>query len=407
MIIALLTSSYPRFRGDHQGIFIWNLARKLVQQNHEVHVICPHIPDTQFQEKMDGITIHRFPYFYPYRLQRLTSESGMYSAIGHSLLASFQIPFLLLGQFICAVKVIQRNNISLIHSHWLVPSGLVAATIHFFGGMPHIATVHGSDLHVLKKKVILRWLCRFILWNSTVITVNSNYMKQQLLSLSPEYEKNILIIPMGTDADPLCPVTGFDVKKRFNAEQIILNVGRLINWKGTGFLIKAMPEVLNKYPHAKLLIAGSGPNMDSLIRETIALGIHDHVEFLGKVTQRDLVMYYRSADVFVLPSVIHDGMTEGLGTVLLEAMACGCPVIGSNVGGISDIIVDEENGFLVSEKNSAAIAEKIITLLSDNDLAARFRKAGYETIGLYFSWDTISNKFLETYEQAIIPIIRV
>ena len=401
MKIAILTSSFPRHLGDHQGNFVWHLARRQVRQDHEVHIICPHIPGAPFHETMNGIHVHRFPYFYPYRLQSLASETGMFSAMSQSLLALFQIPLLLIGEFWCTLKIVRINRIDLLHCHWLVPSGLVGALYSYLTGIPHITSVHGSDLHLLKKNSFLRQLCRFITRNSTIITANSNYMKRQLLAVSPGYGKNIPVIPMGIDQIFPGPALAQDQKKGHGGGHLILNVGRLIDLKGTSFLIGAMPAVLAKVPDARLLVAGAGPNRDALIRQSCTLGLQDHVEFLGMVPPAELISYYPSADVFVLPSINHDGMTEGLGVVLLEAMASGCPVIGSNVGGIPDIIEDGKNGFLVPERDSAALAEKIVTLLSDTARADRFRQAGYVTIRNRFSWDIISRNFLETYKEAL------
>jgi len=401
MKIALLTSSFPRYAGDYQGNFVWHLARRQVRQGHEVHIICPHIPGAPFHETMDGIDVHRFPYFYPYRLQRLASETGMYSAMSQSLLAFFQIPLFMMGEFWCTHKIVRRYKIDLVHSHWLVPSGLVGAVFQYLTGIPHITSVHGSDLHLLKKNILLCRLCRFITRNSTVITANSNYMKRQLFTVSPGYKKNIPVIPMGMDPIPPCPAPVKEHNKDPGAGHLILNAGRLIDLKGTSFLIGAMPAVLAKVPDARLLVAGAGPNRDALIQQSCTLGVQDHVEFPGMVPPAELRSYYSSADVFVLPSINHDGMTEGLGVVLLEAMACGCPVIGSNVGGIPDIIEDGKNGFLVPERDSTVLGEKIVTLLSDTALADRFRQEGYVTIRNCFSWDMITRKFLETYKEAL------
>jgi glycosyltransferase involved in cell wall biosynthesis len=132
------------------------------------------------------------------------------------------------------------------------------------------------------------------------------------------------------------------------------------------------------------------------------LKLEDCITFLGTVNNSTLIGYYHCADVFVLPSIQKLGNTEGLGVVLLEAMASGCPVIGTNVGGIPDIITDGDNGFLVPERDSAQLAEKIIRLLSDAKLRETFRKNGYARIDESFSWDRISDKFASVYQQILM-----
>ena len=101
------------------------------------------------------------------------------------------------------------------------------------------------------------------------------------------------------------------------------------------------------------------------------------------------------------PPSIKRGKTEALGVVLLEAMASGCPVIGSNVGGIPDIIVDGENGFLVPEQRSDILAEKIVQLLSDDKLKEKFRNNGFTRIQQSFTWDHIMNQFWRGYSKAL------
>ena len=104
---------------------------------------------------------------------------------------------------------------------------------------------------------------------------------------------------------------------------------------------------------------------------------------------------YHSADVFVLPSIRIDGFEEGLGVVLLEAMACGVPVIGSNTGGISSIIDDGYNGFLVTEKSPEDLAEKIGILLSDGSIREKFKANGRETVSTKYSWNVIIEQYAE------------
>jgi glycosyltransferase involved in cell wall biosynthesis len=162
-----------------------------------------------------------------------------------------------------------------------------------------------------------------------------------------------------------------------------------------------MPAVLERFPDTKLLIVGTGPEREALILDAQELGLRDRVELVGTVPTRDLPSYYLSADVFVLPSITLKGKTEGLGVVLLEAMASGCPVIGSNVGGIPDIITDGENGFLVPEQNPGAMADKIIQIFSDANLREKFRENAYERIGESFTWDKIGKCFSEVYSETL------
>ena len=122
------------------------------------------------------------------------------------------------------------------------------------------------------------------------------------------------------------------------------------------------------------------------------------MEIVKNVSDEKLLMMYNSADLFVLPSIVDSqGNTEGLGVVLLEAMACGVPVIGSDVGGISDIIKNEETGWVVREKDSMALSSVIINSIEKKSLKARLAVNGYEMINDKFSWLIIAKNYLDVY----------
>jgi len=222
-------------------------------------------------------------------------------------------------------------------------------------------------------------------------------MKKQLEEVAPGTTLKIHTIPMGVDLSSFkAPVTMQKIQKSSDGKTI-LTVGRLIDWKGTDYLIEALPEVLSRIPEARLMIIGRGPMEGSLRQKVKDLRLEEHVEFLGTVSDDDLRDYYRSADVFVLPSINLNGRTEGLGVVVLEAMASGCPVIGSNVGGIPDIITDGENGILVPERDPHILAREIIHLLSDKERCQSLKSHGYERVREQFSWTRISDSFLSVY----------
>jgi glycosyltransferase involved in cell wall biosynthesis len=132
------------------------------------------------------------------------------------------------------------------------------------------------------------------------------------------------------------------------------------------------------------------------------LALQEHVIFIDEVPQEELVAFYSMADIFVLPSIVNEnGETEGLGVVLLEAMACGLPVIASNVGGIPDIIRDGETGLLVRQKDARSLSDQIIRLLSDDNLRKEVLINGQNLIKAEFSWEIVTDKFIEIYREVL------
>jgi glycosyltransferase involved in cell wall biosynthesis len=393
MKIAILTSSFPRHRGDYQGNFIYYQASGQVEQGNEVHVICPHIPGAPFNEIIDGIMVHRFPYFYPFRFQRLSSDTGMYSALRQSLLAVLQLPGFLIIDWCYASIVIHRNRIDLVHSHWIVPSGLVGSAVAFIWRKPHIITSHVLDANLFGKFRFFIPLLSLIAASADLITTNSSYTKKQIEALIP-LPCPCRVIPMGIYLPE--HVHGLSEDRGHT----ILYVGRLIEWKGVDTLIRSMIPVVKAMPDSRLIIVGEGPNRDSLERLVQDIGLPDSVQLYGRASDDDLKKLYDSAAVFVLPSRHFQGMVmEGLGVVLLEAMSHGVPVIGSNVGGIPDIIIDGETGYLVPEQNSDILAEKIVQILTNTDLQEKFRRNGLIRVRDSFSWESVSKKFSEVYKQ--------
>jgi len=401
MKVLVITSSFPRHKNSHEARFILELIQWLSRIGHSPLVLAPHYPGGKIRESWDLVRIQRFVYFFPLRFERLAYGPGLLFNIKHDFFAFMGIIPFLASEFLSSMIILFREPVNHIHTHWIIPQGFIGAVFRRVWKVPHVATVHGSDLNILTHHKILTSFARFIIRNSDIITVNSKYMRRELEYLAPDCSAKIRVIPMGIDPAKFQKSIIIDMKQKHKTSHIVLSVGRLIDWKGTIYLINAMPDVIRKYPDTQLLIAGSGPEHDSLSQRVRELGLENNVTFLGIISNEELSSYYHSADVFVLPSINKDGKTEALGVVLLEAMASGCPVIGSNVGGIPDIIVDGESGFLVPEQNPHVLAERIVQLLSDDDLQEQFRQNGLKRVREKFSWDKISKDFAEVYDLVL------
>ncbi|SCL75219.1 GDP-mannose-dependent alpha-(1-6)-phosphatidylinositol monomannoside mannosyltransferase [Methanoculleus chikugoensis] len=398
--VLMVTSSFPRHEGDYFGQFILELAKSLKPNGIEPVVLCPHFPGAARKEVMSGVKVYRFPYFYPYSLQRIAVEGGMFQNIRKSLLAKLQLPLFLAMELVYTIRVVRREKIDLIHTHWIVPQGLIGALSGRLLHRPHILSVHGTDVNIAAKNRVLGWVTRIVTRNSGKILTNSTYTRELFVSIDPSAESKIEVIPMGVDVELFQnPLNGNPKEK--SGDPYILYIGRLIDWKGLEYLIDAFAIVSRRIPGAKLIIGGEGPEEEQLKQQVKDLGLNDSVRFVGLIKSSDLSRYYHEAAVFVLPSIQAEGQTEGLGVVLLEAMACGTPVVGSNVGGIPDIIQDEWNGYLVQERSPSELAERIIALLENQTVREQFKENGLQTIYEHFSWRQISTKFTQTYVQLV------
>jgi glycosyltransferase involved in cell wall biosynthesis len=397
--VCILTTSFPRFKGDTAGIFIYHFCRWLVKKGVNVEVIVPHDHGCPFTEKWGAIGIHRFPYFYPYQLQRLCYGSGIVKNIKTSLPVILQLPFLLISEFFYSLVFFQNSNPDIIHAHWTLPQGLVGILAKKILKIPCVTSIHGSDIFGLSS-ALFKAFNTIVIRNSDVCTANSKATAGIARKLGRN--DNIKILPMGVDTDNFQKTHDIDsLKRKYKIKgPAILFVGRLIDWKGTAYLIEAMPEILLRFPTAKALIIGSGPLKENLLSLADSLALQEHVIFIGEVSHQELVPFYSMADIFVLPSIVNEKReTEGLGVVLLEAIACGLPVIGSDVGGIPDIIRNNETGLLCKQKDAQDLSTKIVRLLENRSLQEKFVNNGLQLVKQNFSWEVVADRFIEVYQN--------
>lgn len=401
--VLVLTTTFPRWKNDSTPPFVFELERRLTN-DFDIFVLAPHHPKAKFKQTMGDIKIYRFPYFFPLKWQRLCYEGGILPNIESSFFAKIQVPFFIFSELFWAYKIVKKERPQLIHAHWTVPQGLIAVMIKKFFKIPVLVTAHAGD--VFTKNELIKGLNYLVVKNADFITVNSRATKEALLG----FNKNpplMAIIPMGVDTDKFRPIQKEKIKRLKNKmdlrdKKIILFVGRLAEKKGVSYLIKAMPGVLKEIPNAHLVIIGSGSEEKRLKGLTKKLGLEEKISFLGKIPNEELPQYYNLSDVFVAPSIqAKKGDTEGLGVVLLEAIACGTPVIGTNIGGISDIIKNNQTGLLVEQKNSEQLGEAVIKLLENKKIRKQLIKNAQKHIKDIFSWEVVSEKFKKIYKDLI------
>jgi len=167
----------------------------------------------------------------------------------------------------------------------------------------------------------------------------------------------------------------------------------LVSWKGIDGVIRAIGKIRTEFPGIQLMVVGDGPERRQL--EDLAAECNSPVQFLGYKSQQNLYHIMRAADVFVLFSTY-----EGMPHSVLEAMACGTPVVASSVGGTVEVIIDQTNGLLVPAGNETALAETLGQLLSQPSLARKI-SVGADNDLQRFSWDSLVEKTEDALLEAI------
>jgi glycogen(starch) synthase len=284
----------------------------------------------------------------------------------------------------------------LVHVHLgedlaILPVGMAAARLH---RLPLVLTVHMSLLHTLVitdfRSAILKAfggpIERWGELSADAVLVITPRLARILLSEGVE-EDRVHVVPPGVN--PALFTGPFEDPYPSIGRPRVVFIGRLAPQKGVQTLVEAAR--LLRVPGIQVLLVGDGPQRPTLEREVRRLGISDMVHFFGFVSHERVPAILAHADLLVLPSLY-----EELGTILLEAMWAGVPIVASRTGGIPEIIDDAVNGLLVSPGDSEALARAIDRLLSSPDLAYRLGEAARERAKGY-DWEVLAERVLEIY----------
>ena len=395
--IAVLGSTYARFHADSQVPWLRESINHLARRGHDVTVIAPSFEGLQSHE-IDGVPVRRFRYA-PRCIESLTHDQGAPNKLRNPFYNLLAIPYILAGVVSVAVWTM-RERFDVIHVHWPFPHGLFAVIPQRIFGVKVIATCHGAELALGRKKPWIRKVLGWLLKNSAGCSCNSSHTAAEIEAVS---KVKATVIPYGATipveearTDDTAPA-----QKNPGGPATLLFSGRAIQRKGVPYLLRALPAVLRERP-VRLLITGDGDRRAEWEALSLALGLQDHVEFLGFVSAGRLSELYRTCDLYVHPAIFDDkGDTEGLGVVLIEALLNARPVVASAVGGIVDVIKHERTGLLVPEKDPAALARAILRVLGDPDLGKRLGQAGRAFARSHFDWTHITDETEALYYRAL------
>lgn len=399
--ILVVTSSFPRTEKDWWANLISNLYKFLPKNKYRITVLVPHSPEAKRNEVMFGMKIVRFPYFFPYRFEKLTLGSGILHGSRNGVLGKVQVFTLAVSEFFWLIYLLKKEKFDVIHAHWIVPQGFFAILSKFIFKTPVVIGAHGTDVFGVTQLNIIK---KISLKYCNICTANSKATTKGVLDL---YQKTkVKLLPEGVDLTAFNPDKKNNKwREKFGNGDILIGVGRLIKCKGFEYLIRAMPKVLSSFPKSKLVIVGVGPEEKSLksiaMENNLIFG--KNIFFLGSIPHEDVSSVFASSDICIVPS-IKDPVTkqqEGQGMVAIEALASGICVIASKSGGLSDIIDGKSTGLLTEEKNSNDIADKILILLKDKKYRQSLAKKGRVFVANNYDWKKISKNLSEIYEEVV------
>jgi len=290
-------------------------------------------------------------------------------------------------------KLIKEFSPHILHAHYASSYGLIGALTNFH---PFIISVWGSDIYNFPKKSnIHRAIIRFNLSRSDKILSTSTVMKEETKKYTP---KEILITPFGVDTRK------FYFKKEnsfFNSNDIVIGtIKTLENKYGIEHLINAFKLVKEKFSNKplKLLIVGQGSQLDFLKNLVKKLRLENETIFTGYINHDEVHIYHNMMDIFVSVSVED---SESFGVSVLEASACGKPVVVSNVGGFLEIVEHEKTGFIVQKENPEAIADAISRLIEDEQLRKVMGTNGRQKVIKEYDWEDSVRKMISIYNSLV------
>jgi len=402
--LLFLTQTYPRFAGDTAGPFIRDLAQALVRGGDRVTVLAPHAAGVPARWNDGGVEVRTFRYA-PERFEVL--------GYGRTLEADERVkgPAALIAPLYFAAgcqairRLVRRRRFDLVHAHWIVPNGLVAASAR--PGVPLAIGLHGSDVF-LAEKTVVRPLARWALARTRLLTGCSPELVERVRALGFPAERS-RVIPYGVDTAAFAPAPGRrrEWRERLGipaSAPLLLGLGRMATKKGFQVLVEVLPTLLQEFPELQVVLAGGG-DLLARFREATQPW-RERVHLPGPVLRDTLPDLFRAADVFVLPAVHDDrGNVDGLPNVILEAMASGLPVVASGISGIPLAVEQSATGLLVPEGDSQALLGALRELLGDPAAAHAMGERGRRKVEAELTWAAVAARYREGY-LASIPVSR-
>lgn len=391
MKVLYVVTAYPRSETDVITPWLVQTISRLREQGFDVTVFTSSYRGLGNQT-IFGTPVVRFRYF-PKRWEDLTHDETAIDRVKRGLRYKFMALCYLIAGSIAVFRLCRRERFNVIHVHWPLPHYLFGRVARLACRAPVVISFHGAELMVVRRGLkLLRPFLRWAIAGADAVTANSTHTVRAIQDI---VNRPVRIIPYGTTAGeaaaPAAP-TG-------NAVKQLLFVGRLVERKGVPFLIEATSLLLKELP-VHLNVVGTGPEEPALRALVAARDLEEHVTFHGFVSAPDLESLYRRCDVFVLPAITDSkGDTEGLGVVIIDAMSLRKPVVASGIGGIVDLIINEQTGLSVPPADAPALAQALRRVLTDEALGRRLGDAGYEHVQLNYSWPAIIERLQALYQE--------
>jgi glycosyltransferase involved in cell wall biosynthesis len=368
MKILHLTKKYPNALGG-DSIVVSNLEYQQKQEGHDVFIITSNCSEIVSKENI-------------FKFGLAETVPNLDKITFRRIISLFMLLFV-------SFRYLSKFKPDIIHSHSSDLGFFISITARLYG-IPVVNTCHGVSFYDDQYSFFKRFMEKFFLRYGNfkrIITVDKSSVKQ----FKEHGINNVIYIPNGVDTKSITLEKPLKIK---NQTLILLFVGRLETQKGIKYLIEAADILKENINEFEIWLVGDGSKKDELEVTIRERELSSLFKFLGKLYEKELLKVYKTADIFILPSI-----WEGFPLTLLEAWAAELPVISTDVGGITSICTDGYNALIIPPKNPKAISEAVIKLFKDVNLRTKIRKNGRELVEEKYSWEIVSKTIFKTYSE--------
>lgn len=363
---------YPFIGGVEN--YVYYLSKRLVKLGHVVTVICANEPNTEEEETIKGIKVKRLSY------------------IGK--IANTNITPKLLSELL-------REEFDIVHTHLPTPwSADGSAIVSKLKRKPLILTYHNDIVGTGIANYIAKFynvtMLKLLLREADIIIITQPNYCNYSYHLK-QYKDKIKVIPNGVDIERFKPL---NVEKEEKTLFFLSSLDEFHRYKGLDYLLEGLITIKKRIQDVKLIIGGEGKLLNYYKQRVILMGLEDNVEFVGFIPDEKIVEYYNKCDIFVLPSI--SAKQEGFGIVLQEAMACERPVVSTEIVGVAEDVRERNAGRIVKPKDERALAEAIIEILEDKNLARKMGKNGRQLVEEKYTWEKVAEMVENVYNEVMM-----
>lgn len=397
MHILLVSSMYPK-PGRQSTNFIHRSVIELAKSDINIKVVCPtprlvrytsgiltKIRDQNITLELDGIQVSYIPYLnFPLKILPKLDVASQYFFLKKWLLSDGR-----------------SEKFDIVHANRLFPTGSAALKVARFLDVPFLCSARGSEVHTYphRNKRIKTLTQKVILQSNQISAVSKNLAYEVELLATPN--KPVVVVYNGVDTDVFYPRKNQDeIRKRLGVPKHGLGIGsvcRLMSEKGVLELLSAFHVIAQQREDVWLCFVGDGPLFAKIQEKIIEFGLVGRVYMPGFCLHHEVATWLNAIDIFVLASY-----DEGLPNVVLEAMACGKPVIATDTGGTSELVFVDSTGLLVPPRSSEALTGALKRLLEEPEFRSNLAKNGYSLVSESFSWSRHASKQMSLYKELLV-----